>query len=99
MSTISDYTVDSILKSLGYTDPVVAARQQARMILLGRLARYQAAVQALQSKWGISLAQMRARYETVGSEDFAADDDYMQWQWYEDSITAIESQLEVLKSN
>ena len=50
MGTISDYTVDSILKSLGYTDPVVAARQQARMILLGRLARYQAAVQALQSK-------------------------------------------------
>ena len=99
MGTISDYTVDSILKSLGYTDPIVAARQQARMILLGRLARYQAAVQALQSKWGVSLTQMRAKYEAVGTEDFAADDDFMQWQWYEDSIMAIKSQLEVLKAN
>ena len=98
MSTSTNHTVDSILKSLGYIDPVTAAKQQARMILLGRLARYQAEMQALQSKWGLTLAQMRAKYEAVSEEDFAADDDYMQWQWYADAAADIESQLDVLKA-
>jgi len=38
------YTIESILAALGYPDPLTAARQQARMILLGCLARYQAAI-------------------------------------------------------
>ena len=99
MSVSTNYTVDSILKSLGYADPMTAARQQARMILLGRRARYQAEIQRLKSKWGLSLAQMRQKYQQEGVEDFAADDDYVQWQWYADAVTAIESQLEVLSAS
>ncbi len=96
MSTPTTYTVDSILKSLGYVDPMMAARQQARMILLGKKARYQAEIQKLASKWNLSLAQMRQKYEEEGVEDFAADDDYTQWQWYADAVAAIDTQLEVL---
>jgi hypothetical protein len=96
MSASTHYTVDSILKSLGYVDPMMAARQQARMILLGKKARYQAEIQQLESKWGMSLAQMQHKYQKEGMEDFAADDDYTQWQWYVDAVTAIDSQLEVL---
>ena len=45
------YTTEDILASLGYPDPLVAARQQARMILLGRLARYQAGIGQMEAKW------------------------------------------------
>lgn len=38
------HTADSIFTSLGYPDPMVAARQQARVILLGRKSRYQAEI-------------------------------------------------------
>lgn len=96
MSASTHYTVDSILKSLGYVDPMMAARQQARMILLGKKARYQAEIQQLESKWGLSLTQMQQKYQQVGVEDFAADDDYIQWQWYAKAITVIDEQLEVL---
>lgn len=96
MSTSTHYSVDSILKSLGYVDPMMAARQQARMILLGRHARYQAKIQQLESKWGLTLAQMRQKYQQEGVEDFAADDDYIQWQWYADAVAAIDLQLQVL---
>ena len=96
MSTPTTYTIDSILKSLGYVDPMMAARQQARMILLGKKARYQAEIQKLASKWNLSLAQMRQKYEKEGGEDVAADDDFTQWQWYVDAVEAIDSQLEVL---
>jgi hypothetical protein len=64
------YTVKGILASLGYSDPLVAARQHARMILLGRLARYQAAVHQLEAKWGCSLEELRTRYTVFGDEDF-----------------------------
>lgn len=96
MSATTGYTVDSILKSLGYTDPLMAARQQARMILLGKKARYQAEIQQLESKWGITLAEIRQTYAQEGQENFAADDDYLQWQWYADAIATIDSQLAVL---
>ncbi len=87
------YTAESVLTSLGYPDPLVAARQHARMILLGRLARYQAIIRELEVKWGCTLEDLRARYTAHGSEDFEADDDYLQWQWYADAIKTVNAQL------
>ena len=90
------YTTESILTALGYPDPLDAARQQGRMILLGRLARYEALVQQLERKWGRTLGEMRTRYAVAGEEDSASDDDYLDWQWYTDAIAAIQGQLHAL---
>jgi hypothetical protein len=70
-----------------------AARQQARMILLGRRAQYQATIQEIQARWACSLKELQARYEVEGAENFEADDDYLQWQWYENAIETIDAQL------
>jgi hypothetical protein len=94
--SVKSYTTESILASLGYSDPLAAARQHARMILLGRLARYQAAIRQLEAKWGCTLEELRARYTVHGSEDFAADDDYLQWQWYADAVETVNAQLAAL---
>ncbi len=97
MSTsVKSYTTESILASLGYPDPLVAARQHARMILLGRLARYQAAIRQLEAKWGCTLEELRVRYIAQGSEDFEADDDYLQWRWYADAVETVNAQLAAL---
>ncbi len=87
------YTVESVLAALGYPDPLVAARQHARMILLGRLARYQATVRQMEVKWNCSLDEFHTRYMAHGTEDYAADDDYVEWQWYVDAIKTINAQL------
>jgi hypothetical protein len=42
------------------------------------------------------LGELRTRYLARGSEDFAADDDYVQWQWYADAAQMIEAQLTAL---
>jgi hypothetical protein len=97
MSTsVKSYTTESILASLGYPDPLVAARQHARMILLGRLARYQAAIRQLEAKGGCTLKELRARYTAQSSEDFEADDDYLQWRWYADAVETVNAQLAAL---
>ena len=90
------YTTEKIFKSLGYPDPLVAARQQARMILLGRRSRYQAEIQQLQAKWHCNLDEMRQKYQAQAHEDFAADEDYLSWQWYDDAIKAVDEQLDIL---
>ncbi|MBN2391007.1 MAG: hypothetical protein JXR84_09795 [Anaerolineae bacterium] len=90
---MTTYTAESVLASLGYADPLDAARQQARMILLGRRARYEARIQSLETKWGCSVADMRARYMLEGQEDFEADDDYVQWQWYLDALASLDAQI------
>ena len=90
------YTTERILTSLGYPDPIAAARQQARMILLGRRSRYQAEIQKMENKWGCTIEEMRQRYMARGNEDFDTDDDYVQWQWYADAIKTIDAQLAVL---
>jgi hypothetical protein len=91
--SVKSYTTESVLAALGYPDPLVAARQYARMILLGRLARYQAVIRQLEAKWGCTLEDLHARYTAQGSEDFEADDDYLQWQWYADAVETINAQL------
>ena len=95
IATSRQYTVDTIFKSLGYVDPMMAARQQARMVLLGRQARYQAEIQQLESKWG-TFSTLQQSYQQVGKEDFAADDAYLEWKWYADAMAAIDAQLETL---
>ncbi len=92
-TTVQSYTTESVLATLGYPDPLVAARQHARMILLGRLARYQAVIRELEVKWGCTLEDLRVRYTAQGSEDFVADDDYLQWQWYANAVKTINAQL------
>jgi len=89
-------TTEEVLTSLGYPDALAAARQQARMILLGRLARYQAAIQQFEIKWHCTLGELREHYVTQGVEDFDADDDYLQWQWYADAVEAVSAQLAVV---
>jgi hypothetical protein len=90
---MTTYTTESVLASLGYADPLDAARQQARMILLGRKARYEARIQSLEAKWGCSVADMRVRYTLEGQENFEADDDYVQWQWYLDALASLDAQI------
>ncbi len=93
------YTAQTILTSLGFSDPMAAARQQARMILLGRRSRYEAEIKKLEKKWGKSLDEMRQRYRATDSEDASLDDDYLSWQWYADATKIIDEQLAVLMEN
>jgi hypothetical protein len=69
------------------------------MILLGRLARYQAAVRQLEAKWDCTLEELQERYSAQGSENFAADDDYLEWQWYVDAMEAVKAQLMVISES
>ena len=89
-------TAEEVIASLGYADPMDAARQQARMILLGRLARYQALVRQMEAKWRCTLAEMRLQYDARGRESFEADDDYLQWQWSSDALESVKAQLSTL---
>ena len=93
------YTTEDILIALGYPDALTAARQQARMMLLGRLARYQAVVQQFEQRWGCTLDEMRARYNLENQEDFTTDDDYLDWQWYIDAANTVQGQLSALAAN
>ena len=90
------YTTQGILESLGFSDPMEAARQQARMILLGRRAHYESEMKRLEKKWGKSLEEMRKGYLEPGSENASLDDDYLTWQWYADAKSIIDEQLAVL---
>jgi hypothetical protein len=93
------HTTETVLKSLGYADPMDAARQQARMILLGRLAHYRSAIQQIERKWNRSFAEMRQQYEALGQENIELDDDFVAWEWYSSAIAQVESQLSAITAN
>lgn len=90
------YTTEEILTSLGYPDPLMAARQQARMILLGRRAHYQAVIAELEARCHCTIKEMRARYLAPNIEEPSADDDYVEWQWYIEALAIVDAQLAVL---
>jgi hypothetical protein len=78
---------------------MVAARQQALMILLGRKAHYQAAMQQIQARWDCTFEELRSRYEAQNTEDFEADDDYLQWRWYLEALETVEAQLAAISES
>ena len=93
---MSNNTMESVLSSLGYTDPMDAARQQARMLLLGRLSRYEVIIQQIESRQEKDFEDLHRSYEAQGSENWVADDDYLTWQWYRDAIESVKAQLATL---
>jgi hypothetical protein len=68
------------------------------MILLGRLARYQAHIQQLENFWDCTLDDLRIRYESQGNEDFEVDDAYLEWQWHDEAIDIVKAQLQVISN-
>ena len=92
----TNYTTEGILIALGYPDTLTAARQQARVMLLGRLARFQAAVQQYEQTWDCTLEDMRQRYEASGREDSEVDNTYLDWQWYADALDTVRAQLSAI---
>lgn len=96
LATPHTYRIDQILSDLGYPDPLQAACQHARMILIGRLARYEAAMQQLASRWPEGIEDLQNLYERQGHEDFAADDAYLEWKWYAEAVEAVQAQLAIL---
>lgn len=68
------------------------------MILLGRLARYQAAICQIENLQGADLTELRSQCVAENREDFAADDAYLDWQWYHDAIETVEAQLVVISA-
>lgn len=97
-STAKAFTAEQVITSLGYSDTMDAARQQARMILLGRLSRYEAAIRRLEAQWGSSLGEMKMKYEVRGKENAETDDSYLDWQWYSDAIETVNAQLATINN-
>jgi len=42
------------------------------------------------------LEELRQDYQVVGNEDFSADNDYLEWQWYADAAQTTQTQLEAI---
>ena len=99
MSTAQATDFEDIVVQLGFRSPMDAARQQARMLLLGRMARYEAEMQLLSAKTHVTLAEMKQRYEATGTEDFEADDDYLEWRWLDEAVTSTRAQLAALSAD
>lgn len=95
----TSFSTEGILVTLGYPDPLAAARQQARVMLLGRLARFQAAVQQYELTWDCTLENMQQKYQMVGQEDSEVDDAYLDWQWYADALDTVQAQLAAIAAS
>jgi gluconate kinase len=94
---VKSYTAESVLTSLGYEDALTAARQQVQMLLLGRKAHYEASIQQIQARWEHPMEELRSQYEALNVESFEADDDYLQWRWYQDALETVEAQLQAVR--
>lgn len=99
LSTTQVLDFESIVAQLGFRNSQEAARQQARMLLLGRLARHEAEMQSLAAKWRTTLEEMERRYRAAGQEDFEADDDYLEWRWLQEAAATTRAQLAALDVN
>lgn len=96
MSASLATSTEEILSQLGYPDVLSAARQHARLLLLGRLAHYEAATQQLEAKWGSNLQALADRYAAEGVEQAEIDDDYLEWRWYDEALKRIRAQLDAI---
>jgi hypothetical protein len=89
--------VSPILREAGFSDEKEALKEQALMLLMGKVSRYQAECAFFEEKYGMSFEEFASRVQVTGEENFEEDDDFLDWRFARESLADLRHRLQELK--
>jgi hypothetical protein len=89
--------IQSILSELGFKTVEEAARKRARLIILGKMSKYQAEYNSFKQKYNCEYDEFeKGLSEINGKEDFDIEDDFMECQFATKLLKKYTKQEELL---
>ncbi len=80
-------TIDEILKEVGISSEVEALKNQAWMITLARIEKYQAESRQYQRKYQCNFEEFKKQLlNQKNEENFEMEEDYLDWRFAEEAL-------------
>lgn len=90
-------TIQSIITKLGFKSVEEAASHHARLILLGKISKYEAEYNFFKKKYNCEFKEFEQKINSmVNEEDFEMEDDLMDWQFAYELLTKYRQQEKIL---
>jgi hypothetical protein len=100
-TSFSDEVREAIAEALaagGFASVAAAAWEVSLTVALSKVSSYERECASFRHKYGQSLEALRARVEGMqGSEDFAIEDDLVDWEFAERALHVWQKRVEILR--
>lgn len=84
---------EAIISQFGFKDLKSFIKNQALLMLMAKLEKYEAENKRYEARYHISFAEFREKMETVnGKEDFDKEDDYLDWRFAVEAVDRLSKQ-------
>ena len=91
-------TMTQVLSVGGFTTPETAAWEVSLTVALAKLSQYERECASFRHKYGEPLEDLKERVEkTMRTEDFAVEDDLVDWEFADQALTLWQGRVEVLR--
>jgi hypothetical protein len=88
--------VEDVCRSFGISDVSAILENEAIMMLLTKESRYSAEYNHFKKKYNSEFEDFKTQVETSGKEDFAVEDDLMDWEFAGNALKMIEEKKRIL---
>ena len=88
--------VEDVFRSFGISDVNAILENEAIMMLSTKESRYKAEYNQFKKKYNSEFEDFKTKVETSGKEDFAVEEDLMDWEFATDALKMIEEKKRIL---
>jgi hypothetical protein len=91
-------TSEAILSQFGYKDLKSFVKRHASLLLLARIEKYESEVKQFEERYRTNFEALRNKIEQVeGHEDFAMEDDLLDWRFAVEALDRLRKQKQELE--
>jgi len=91
-------TSEAILAQLGFKDLKSFVKNQALLLILAKIDKYQAEDKLFETKYKMDFDEFRRNIENLKNQEvFKHDDDYLDWRYARESLERLKTQKQALE--
>jgi hypothetical protein len=91
-------TSEAILAQLGFKDLKSFVKNQALLLILAKIEKYQAEDRLLEKKYKIDFERFQEKIKNLKNEEvFEQEDDYLDWRYARESLDRLKTQKQALE--
>lgn len=90
--------VGPVLRNMGFADVREALKEQALLLLLGKINRYQAECSYFEKKYGMTFEKFATMIQGNGGEIFEHEDDFLDWRFAKETLEDLTRQKKEIEN-
>lgn len=90
--------VTPVLREMGFADAKEFLKDQALLLLMGKISRYKTECAYFENKYSMSFENFAKKLENAKEEDFAQEEDFLDWRFAREALVELDQRKREIES-